>query len=168
MASNADNTGFVIGIISDTHGLLRDEAVDALKGVDIILHAGDIDIPDVLDGLRSVVPLVAVRGNMDFGRLRKELPENDIVDTAGHLIYMIHEIHRIDLDPVAAGISAVVYGHSHRPNIETRQGVLFINPGSAGPRRFNYPVTVARLMIRDGRLDVEIVDVDRQTKIMGS
>jgi len=153
----------MVGLISDTHGVLRDEAIAALKGADIILHAGDIDIPDVLDGLRTVAPLVAVRGNMDFGRLRSELPESDVVEAADHLIYMIHEIDRIDLDPAAADISAVVYGHSHRPRIEKRQGVLFINPGSAGPRRFSYPVTVARVIIRDGQLKAEIVDVDTQT-----
>jgi len=165
VASDADKSGFTVGIISDTHGLLREEAINALQGVDMVLHAGDIDIPDVLNGLRSVAPLVAVRGNMDYGRLRKELPENDTIEAAGHLIYMIHEIHRMDLDPVAAGISAVVYGHSHRPHIGNRQGILYINPGSAGPRRFSYPVTVARLVIRDGQLKAEIVDVDTQTPL---
>jgi len=162
VASQSHSGRFVVGLISDTHGLLREEAVNALQGADMILHAGDIDIPDVLEGLRAVAPLVAVRGNMDFGRLRRELPESDIVEAADQLIYMIHEIDRIDLDPAAADISAVVYGHSHRPRIETRQGVLFINPGSAGPRRFSYPVTVARVIIRDGQLKAEIVDVDTQ------
>lgn len=165
MVTHPAKTGYVVGVISDTHGLLRDEAIDALKDVDMILHAGDIDIPDVLDGLRAVAPLVAVRSNMDFGRLRSELPENDIIEAADHLIYMIHEIDRIDLDPAAAGISAVVYGHSHKPHIQKRQGVLYINPGSAGPRRFSYPVTVARVIIRDGRLEAEIIDVDRQTML---
>ena len=168
MKAHSNKPDVVVGLISDTHGLLRDEALAALQGADMIVHAGDIGIPDVLDGLRSVAPLVAVRGNMDFGDLRSKLPENDIVEAAGHLIYIIHEIGRMDLDPAAADISAVVYGHSHRPRIEKHQGVLFINPGSAGPRRFSYPVTVARVIIRDGQLEAEIIDVDTQTVLKQS
>jgi putative phosphoesterase len=146
-----------IGVISDTHGLLRPEAVEALRGCDRIIHAGDVGSPDVLDQLRRVAPVVAVRGNVDKGAWALALPRTATIDLGGQTIYMLHILGDLDLKPAAAGISAVVYGHSHKPSIEERDGVLFLNPGSAGPRRFRLPVTVARLSASDGRLAARII-----------
>jgi uncharacterized protein len=146
-----------IGVISDTHGLLRPEAVEALRGCDRIIHAGDVGSPDVLDQLRRVAPVVAVRGNVDKGAWALALPRTATIDLGGQTIYMLHILGDLDLKPAAAGISAVVYGHSHKPSIEERDGILFLNPGSAGPRRFRLPVTVARLSASDGRLAARII-----------
>ena len=149
-----------IGVISDTHGLLRREAVDALHGCGRIIHAGDVGDPDILERLRRIAPVVAVRGNVDGGRWALALPMSEVVELEGHAIYVRHIVDEIDVVASLEGISAVVYGHSHKPSIEHRGGVLYLNPGSAGPRRFKLPVTVARLSVVDGQLAAEIVELD--------
>ena len=146
-----------IGVISDTHGLLRPEAVEALSGSDYIIHAGDVGDPRILDRLRHIAPLTAVSGNIDREAWARELPETDILSVEGLEIYLLHDIQDLDLKPEAAGFSAVIYGHSHVPQQERRNGVLYLNPGSAGPRRFRLPVTVARLQVREGKLHAQIV-----------
>lgn len=138
---------FVIGVISDTHGLLRPEAVAALAGVQHILHAGDVGNIEILDALRAIAPVTAIRGNVDNFGPCAELPATEAVEIAGRLIYMLHSIADLDIKPSAAGIAAVIYGHSHKPSREVRDGVLFLNPGSAGPRRFKLPVTIALLNV---------------------
>jgi uncharacterized protein len=140
----------VAGLISDTHGLLRPEATQALAGVDLIIHAGDIGTPEVLDALASLAPLHAVRGNNDRGAWARQIPETEALELGGASIYVLHDVNELDLDPAVAGFAAVVAGHSHRPAIELREGVLYINPGSAGPRRFSLPVTVGFLEIVSG------------------
>ena len=161
MTDAASTTGpFHIGIISDTHGLLRPEAEAALKGVDLIVHAGDIDVPTVIEALEKIAPVTAVRGNMDFGPLQKRLPETAVVEAGIHTLYVLHDLHRLDLEPAAAGFDAVVFGHSHRPLVEEKDGVLFVNPGSAGPRRFGKPVSVARMTLQNGRLTAKIIELD--------
>jgi uncharacterized protein len=134
-----------IGLISDTHGLLRDEAVEALRGSELIIHAGDVGKPEILTALEKVAPVVAVRGNVDTAPWALSLPLTAIAEAAGALIYVIHDVHDLDLDPAAAGFRMVVSGHSHKPGSVERAGVLYLNPGSAGPRRFDLPVTVARM-----------------------
>ena len=146
-----------IGLISDTHGLLRPEALEALQGSELILHAGDIGRPDVLDGLRAIAPVVAVRGNTDEEPWAFELPETQRIEKAGVFIYLLHDRHRLEIVPAVAGIAAVVSGHSHRASVRRDQGVLWVNPGSAGPRRFSFPVTVGRLTVEPGRLEAEII-----------
>ena len=148
-----------IGLISDTHGLMRPQALKALAGSDLILHAGDVGKPEVLDPLREIAPLLVVRGNVDYGDWAEDLPMSEVAEAGGHLIYMIHILEELDIEPVAAGFSAVVYGHSHQPAISEKRGVLYLNPGSAGRRRFKLPVTVARLEILDGRLKPEIIEL---------
>jgi putative phosphoesterase len=134
-----------IGVISDTHGLLRPEAGQRLAGVTHIIHAGDIGRPNVLDGLRRIAPVIAIRGNVDKGQWAENYPDTQMVRLGGHSIYVLHDIHELQLDPVSCGIDVVISGHSHRPLIETVSGVLYLNPGSAGPRRFNLPITLATL-----------------------
>jgi len=143
---------FRIGVISDTHGLLRPEAVQALRGVDRIVHAGDIGSPDVLRGLEAIAPVTAVRGNNDHGPWAEKLPLTDVLDAGEALLYVIHDVKALDLDPRAAGIAAVIAGHSHRPLAEERDGVLFFNPGSAGPRRFRLPISLGHLVITGPRV----------------
>lgn len=150
----------VAGLIADTHGLLRPEAVRALAGVDVILHAGDVGHPDVLPALEQIAPVWVVRGNIDRGPWAERLPQTQLVELGGHLVYMVHDLLFLDLNPRLAGFAAVVTGHTHRPRVETRDGVLFINPGSAGPRRFRLPVSVARLVVTPEGLDVEVVELD--------
>jgi putative phosphoesterase len=135
----------VIGLISDTHGLLRDSAVAALAGCDRILHAGDVGKPEILSRLNSIAPVVAVRGNIDRGDWALALPETAVLDAGPVRIYMLHDLHQLGIDPAAEGFSIVVSGHSHKPGRTERSGVVYINPGSAGPRRFRLPVTLARL-----------------------
>ena len=147
----------ILGVISDTHGLLRPEAVAALRGVDRIIHAGDIGGPEILASLAELAPVVAVRGNNDHGRWAEALPETAVVEAAGALISVIHDVGELDLDPGAAGFAAVVAGHSHRPDQDTRAGVLWFNPGSAGPRRFKLPVAVGRLTVTPGGVRAEIL-----------
>jgi len=149
----------LIGIISDTHGLLRPEALSALRGAEHIIHAGDIGAPEILDQLSGIAPLTAVRGNVDKSRWARELRESEAVEIGGVTIYVLHDLAQLDLKPEAAGFHAVISGHSHVPKQETRNGVLYFNPGSAGPRRFKLPVTVGRLVIEAHRLRGEIVKI---------
>jgi putative phosphoesterase len=152
--------GTLVGIISDTHALLRNEALVALRGCHVIVHAGDIGTPAVLEDLREIAPVVAIRGNNDKGTWASKLPETEVVEAGGVSLYVLHNINDLALDPVAAGFQVVIMGHSHRPRIEDRQGVLFVNPGSAGPRRFRLPVTVARLRISwTKKIEAEVVDL---------
>jgi putative phosphoesterase len=139
-----------IGLISDTHGLLRPEAKQALAGVEQIIHAGDIGTPEILDELRDIAPVVAVRGNNDKGAWARKIAETEVVEIDGVSIYAIHDVNELDLDPKAAGFAVVIAGHSHKPSIQERDGVLFVNPGSAGPRRFSLPVSVGFLEIDRG------------------
>ncbi|WP_434110500.1 metallophosphoesterase family protein [Methylocaldum sp. GT1TLB] len=149
-----------IGVISDTHGLMRPEAITALGGCDLILHAGDIGRPEVLDTLRSIAPVVAVRGNVDKGAWAEPLPEREVVRIDGRCIYLMHNLKELNLNPAAAGFAAVVSGHSHQPKIRKEGGVCYLNPGSAGPRRFKLPVSIGRLVLSDGELCGEIVELD--------
>jgi uncharacterized protein len=153
----------VIGLISDTHGLLRPEAVKALAGADLILHAGDIGTSEVLEQLRSLGPVVAVRGNNDRGDWANAIPEREVTQVGSVSIYMLHDLNEIDVSPLAAGFQVVVSGHSHQPLIEKREGVLFVNPGSAGPRRFRLPVSVARLTIEGSSARGEVVQLTLPT-----
>lgn len=150
-----------IGVISDTHGLLRAKAVAALEAVDHILHAGDVGADSILDTLKKIAPLTAIRGNVDTRGRCGGLPPTEIVEFGGKAFYLIHSERDLDIKPEAAGVNAVIYGHSHRPSIEERQGVLYINPGSAGPRRFTLPITLALIEIDDGRLSCVIVEVTK-------
>jgi putative phosphoesterase len=147
----------ILGVISDTHGLLRPQAIRALQGVDRIIHAGDVGGPEVLSELAAVAPVVAVRGNNDSGPWADALPHTQAVDASGLLVYVIHDVGELDLDPAAAGIRVVIAGHSHRPGQQERDGVLWFNPGSAGPRRFKLPITLGRLIIEAGVVRAEIV-----------
>ena len=147
-------------MISDTHGLLRDEALAALRGSDLIVHAGDIGSPEVLERLRAVAPVFAVRGNNDRDAWGRALPHSEVVSAAEHQIYVLHDIADLDLDPAAAGFAAVVCGHSHKPRVEWREGVLYLNPGSAGPRRFTLPIALARLRVSPRGLEPEIVELE--------
>ena len=156
-----------IGVISDTHGLLRPEAVAALSDVDRLIHCGDVGSPEVLEELRAIAPLVVVRGNNDRGAWANELPATDVLDVSGVTLYVLHDLGELDLDPAAAGFHAVVTGHSHRPRIETRKGVLYVNPGSAGPRRFSLPIAVARLDIVDGGVSGRIVELRPEVPSVG-
>ena len=149
-----------VGVISDTHGLLRPEALRALAGADLIVHAGDVGDPRVLEGLRAVAPVVAVRGNNDRGPWAAALAETEVVASGGRSLYVLHDVKRLDLDPRAAGFDAVIAGHSHQPRIERRDGVLYVNPGSAGPRRFRLPVALAWLDLDPEGLAAEIVRLD--------
>jgi uncharacterized protein len=149
-----------VGVISDTHGLVRPAALGALAGSELIVHAGDVGTPDVLEQLRAVAPVVAVRGNNDRGSWAGELSATEVVELHGVLLYVLHDVKELDLDPRAAGFRAVIAGHSHRPGIEERDGVLFLNPGSAGPRRFTLPITVARLRLCGKALDATIVHLE--------
>ena len=146
-------------MISDTHGLLREEAIAALSGSASIIHAGDVGDPAILSRLRDIAPAVAVRGNVDTQPWAAVLPMTRVVEAEAHSIYVLHDLARLDFDPRAAGISAVISGHSHKPRIEERDGVLYLNPGSAGPRRFDLPVTVARLTVVAGRLHAALVEL---------
>jgi hypothetical protein len=148
-----------VGVISDTHGLLRPQAVAALRGSDLIVHAGDVGSPEILDELRTVAPTYAVRGNVDRGAWAESLPLTAVVEAGPHQLYVLHILDDLDLVPEAAGFSAVISGHSHKPHAETRRGALYLNPGSAGPRRFRLPVTVARLRVAEGGLEHEIVEL---------
>jgi len=147
----------LIGLIADTHGLLRPEALAALQGASQIIHAGDVGAPEVLTGLSAIAPVTAIRGNVDEGAWALALPATQVVEVDGLLVYVLHDLGALDLDPAAAGLAAVISGHSHQPRIERRQGVLYLNPGSAGPRRFKLPVSVAQLTVQAGQLEAEVV-----------
>ena len=149
----------IVGLISDTHGLLRQEALAALKGSDLIIHAGDIGRPEIIDQLRAVAPVVAVRGNIDKAGWASQFPMTAVVEARSALIYVLHDIQQLDLDPAAARFNIVVNGHSHKPGHTVRAGVMYLNPGSAGPRRFRLPVTVARLDLRQTPWGVEFIDL---------
>jgi putative phosphoesterase len=145
-----------IGVISDTHGLLRPQARDALAGVSHILHAGDICGADVLTALSEIAPVTAVRGNNDRGAWARTLQTTALLELGGCSIYMVHDLSDLDIEPGAAGVQAVISGHSHKPRIDERDGVLFVNPGSAGPRRFSLPVSVALLEINAGKISARL------------
>ena len=151
---SADPPSLVIGVISDTHGLLRPEAFRALRGASHILHAGDVGDAAILDELRLIAPVSAIRGNIDLQGRCSRLPETEVVALAGRSLYMLHDGNSLDLDPAAGGFAAVISGHSHKPLIEWRHDVLYFNPGSAGPRRFSLPVTLGILTVRADRLDL--------------
>jgi putative phosphoesterase len=149
----------IIGLISDTHGLMRQQALAALKGSDLIIHAGDVGNPEIVERLRAVAPVVAVRGNIDKGEWASQLPLTAVADALSARIYVLHDLQRLDLDPAAAQFHIVVSGHSHKAARTDRAGVMYLNPGSAGPRRFKLPITVARLDLRESPWRVEFIDL---------
>jgi len=149
----------VVGLISDTHGLLREEALRALEGSDLIIHAGDAGDPAILDHLGVLAPVVAVRGNIDKGAWASALPMTAVVEAGSVVMYVLHNIRELDLDAAAGGFQIVISGHSHKPERTERSGVLYLNPGSAGPRRFKLPVTVARLDLKRSPWQVDFIDI---------
>jgi putative phosphoesterase len=159
VGTRADRKTRLVGVISDTHGLLRPEAVGALKGSELIVHAGDIGGPDVIEALRAIAPVVAVRGNNDRGEWAEAFPVYDVVEVGALFVYVLHDLKELDLSPEAAGFRVVVSGHSHKPLAEERRGVLYLNPGSAGPRRFTLPVTIARLSVSGHDASAEIINL---------
>jgi uncharacterized protein len=152
----------MIGLISDTHGLMRQEALTALSGSDLIIHAGDVGKPEIIEQLRALAPVVAVRGNIDKGPWASRLPVTAVAEARSALIYILHDIQQLDLDSRAAEFNIVVSGHSHKPSRTERSGVMYLNPGSAGPRRFQLPITVARLDLRRSPWSVKFVDLSDQ------
>jgi putative phosphoesterase len=158
-SGSAQPDAMTIGVISDTHGLLRPEAVAALAGVDHILHAGDVGDPAILDRLRAIAPLTAIRGNIDVYDACATLPATEAVALAGRLFYLVHSLADLDIDPRAAGVAAVVSGHSHRAEMREHSGVLYLNPGSAGPRRFDLPITLARVSLTNAAIRAHIVSL---------
>jgi putative phosphoesterase len=149
-----------IGLISDTHGLLRPEALAFLQGSDLIVHAGDIGGPDILQALSAIAPLTVVRGNNDRGPWAASIRETEWLQAAGINLYAIHDLAQLDVDPAAAGIQVVVSGHSHQPRVDRREGVLYVNPGSPGPRRFRLPISIGELLLGDsGRIDARTVEL---------
>jgi len=148
-----------VGLISDTHGLLRPEAVDFLRGSELIVHGGDICDPAILTALAAIAPLVAVRGNNDHGAWAERLRESELFQVGGAFVYAIHDVAAIDIDPRAAGVQVVVSGHSHRPSVRRDNGVLYVNPGSAGPRRFKLPISVGELTIDGASVAARTVEI---------
>jgi putative phosphoesterase len=153
------NKAKIIGLISDTHGLLREEAMAALGGSELIVHAGDVGKPEILEELQRIAPVAAVRGNVDTAAWAEVLPETTVAEADGALIYVLHDLNDLDLNPAASGFRILVSGHSHKPNKTERDGVLYINPGSAGPRRFRLPVTVARLNLSKRPYEVDFIEL---------
>ena len=149
----------LIGVISDTHGLIRPQALQALQGVDLIIHAGDIGALEVMDALRLIGPVVAIKGNNDNEGWATSLPDTKLVQLNAAKLYVIHNVRELDLDPVARGIQVVISGHSHKPLVVKRDGVLYLNPGSAGPRRFKLPVAVAKLTVRLKTIEAKIIEL---------
>jgi putative phosphoesterase len=149
-------SSILIGVISDTHGLLRPEAIAALRGSQYIIHAGDVGPPEILQKLSTIAPVTAVRGNVDKAAWARKLPETEVLEAGGVSIYVLHDLMRLDLKPEAAGFDVVISGHSHIPKQEVRNGVLYFNPGSADPRRFKLPVTLGRLVVEDGKVRCEL------------
>jgi putative phosphoesterase len=147
----------LIGVISDTHGLLRPEAIDALRGSEHIIHAGDVGSPETLETLSAIAPVTVVRGNVDKGAWAQKLHETAVLEVGGTSIYVLHDLAQLDLKPKAAGFAVIVSGHSHVPKQEMRDGVLYFNPGSAGPRRFKLPISVGKLILEDGSVQCEVV-----------
>ncbi|MGB8061149.1 MAG: metallophosphoesterase family protein [Candidatus Sulfotelmatobacter sp.] len=156
-ARSSKNKSVFVGVISDTHGRLRPEALKALHGSQQIIHAGDVGAPEILERLASIAPVTASRGNVDKGAWARKLSETEVVEIAGISLYVLHDLAKLDLKPEAAGFAVVISGHSHVPKQETRHGVLYFNPGSAGPRRFKLPVTVGKLTISGGHVRGEII-----------
>jgi len=150
----------VVGVISDTHGLLRPEALTALAGSDYVIHAGDVGDEEILEALRAVAPLTVVRGNVDTQPWAQKLPHGDMLEVEGVRIYVVHDLGTLDITPAAAGVHVVVYGHSHHPDHFARGGVVYFNPGSAGPRRFRLPITVGRIEIKNGVPHAKIVELN--------
>jgi uncharacterized protein len=150
---------FTIGVISDTHGLLRPEAVDVLRGSEHIIHAGDIGAPEIISALEEIAPVTAIRGNVDRAAWARKFPETKIVELADVQIYIIHDVNALNLNPKTAGLAAVISGHSHQPKQELKDGVLHFNPGSAGPRRFKLPITVGKLEILSGKVNAKIIEL---------
>ena len=146
-----------VGLISDTHGLLRSEALDALRGSDFIVHAGDVGSLDIIDELSTIAPVTAVRGNNDNGPWARNLRETEALQAGGAVIYVIHDVAQLDIDPAAGGFHAVIAGHSHKPQIAERDGVLYVNPGSAGPRRFSLPISVGMLTVSGARIGARLI-----------
>jgi putative phosphoesterase len=150
----------VIGVVSDTHGLLRPEVLPLLAGSDHILHLGDVGDPEILGKLAAIAPVTAIRGNIDISGPCARLPETEVVTLAGREFYLLHDVQKLDLDPAAAGFSAVLYGHSHKPEILRKKDVLYFNPGSCGPRRFQLPITCGRITVQEnGQLEAEILQL---------
>ena len=149
-----------IGIISDTHGLIRQSVVKSFNDVDLIVHAGDVGKPEVLETLQTIARAYPVRGNVDGGKWTDNLPFTEAVKVGQVFLYVLHDVNALDLDPVAAGFNAVISGHSHIPEIEKRNGVLFLNPGSAGPKRVRYPVSIPFLYVNGVSIDTEIVELE--------
>jgi putative phosphoesterase len=149
----------IVGVISDTHGLLRPEALDLLRGSEHIIHAGDLGEPEIIPALERIAPVTAIRGNIDKDAWAQRFPETQVVELGGLHFYVIHDLNALDLNPKAAGFAAVISGHSHQAKQETKDGVLYFNPGSAGPKRFKLPVTLGRLEIADGRLLGKILEI---------
>jgi uncharacterized protein len=153
----------LIGVISETHGLLRPEAMNALRGSDYIIHAGDIGNPEILDRLNEIAPVTAVRGNVDREPWAQKIPQTNVLEVEGLSVYVLHNLDDLDLKPEGAGFAAVIYGHSHVPKLEKKNGVLYFNPGSAGPRRFRLPVTVGNLRVLGKKLNADIVQLEVKT-----
>jgi uncharacterized protein len=149
----------LIGIISDTHGLLRPEAVELLRGSEHIIHAGDIGSPEIIPQLEMIAPVTAIRGNVDTQAWARRFAETEVVELGGLHIYVIHDVNALDLNPKAAGFAAVISGHSHQPKQQTKDGVLYFNPGSAGPRRFKLPISVGKLEIADKKIKGTILTI---------
>ena len=159
-----------VGVISDTHGLLRPEALEVLEGVDLIVHAGDIGSPQIIDALRELAPVFAIRGNVDRGVWADEFSATEIVEVDDLLLYVLHDLGQLDLDPAAAGFRVVIYGHSHDPKVAEKQGVVYLNPGSAGPRRLRLPISMARMVVGDveGQADRHSTSWPAQSFAFGS
>ena len=149
----------IVGVISDTHGLLRTEAVELLRRSEHIIHAGDIGAPEIIPELEKIAPVTAIRGNVDTQAWARRFPETEVVELGGLHIYVIHDANALDLSAKAAGFAAVISGHSHKPKQEVKDGVLYLNPGSAGPRRFNLPISVGKMVITSGKVSTEILEI---------
>ena len=147
----------VVGVISDTHGLLRPQVLSSLQKSDYIIHAGDVGDPSILTRLSDIAPLTVVRGNVDHGEWTRTIPPTDVLEVGGASLYVLHNLAELDIKPEAAGIAAVIYGHSHVSKQEIKNGVLYFNPGAAGPRRFNLPVSIGRLIVENGKIQAEVI-----------
>jgi putative phosphoesterase len=155
----------VVGLISDTHGLLRPEALDLLRNSDFIVHAGDVGDPAILTELGRLAPVTAIRGNIDKGAWAQSLPKTEVLQVGeAAFVYVLHSIEDLDLDPAAAGFQAVICGHSHKPGFRWKDGVLYVNPGSAGPRRFSLPVSIGRLLVDGDKVSVELVEIEMKAR----
>jgi len=150
---------YKIGIISDTHGLIRKSVLKSFKDVDLIVHAGDVGKPEVLETLQNIAKVYPVRGNVDGGKWTDSLPLTDVVQVGHIYLYVLHDLDLLDLDPATAGFNIVISGHSHIPKIEKKDDILFLNPGSAGPKRFDYPISIAFLYIKGTSIETEIVEL---------